>query len=502
MNVPEISSSLPIPSLFRRFIRWLFGWRTVRRGLVGLAGFATLIAIFYTEEDWRGKRAWENCKRDLEAKGAVLDWDKFIPPPVPDDQNFFKAPGIKESDWVGRGLSELGKRLNFGALSDFVHQHSVVAELTILSSNAVAPADADLLLRYNHSILTIATAQDNPSDAPGAQSPIIPLIVMDDVPLPDAIQQLARQAKLNYSLDPQIVSLRKKVSIRWENVTARRALLAVLDNYELLLINDPKTGIARIARKNPHREVYPDAAAGEQLHYLIRNAIAQSTNGLQGPTAKGAIGFTLFAQPLNPIKPVRIFVRADKMPATNVVAQFFPGNFPGNSIAVQSIGSNSFSVMLTPSVYSAADYVAWSDQFKPDFDALREALKRPYARMDVDYQQPFAMPIPNFVTTRVVAQMLADRTKCYLLLGQPENAVRELALMHDMRRLLEGAPTGKPMTVVAAMIDVAVTGLYVETIADGFRLQAWREPQLVALQAQLKEVNFLHSWRKRFGTNA
>src|ERR1700722_20287383 len=73
------------------FIRWLNCWHNVRRALLGLAILATLIAIFYTEEDWRGKRAWENCKRDLESQGMVLDWDKFIPPSVPDDQNFFTA---------------------------------------------------------------------------------------------------------------------------------------------------------------------------------------------------------------------------------------------------------------------------------------------------------------------------------------------------------------------------------------------------------------------------
>src|ERR1035437_8648441 len=65
------------------------GWRILRRILVILAIFATLVAIFYAEEDWRGKRAWENCKHELEAKGAGLDWNKYIPPPVPDDQNFF-----------------------------------------------------------------------------------------------------------------------------------------------------------------------------------------------------------------------------------------------------------------------------------------------------------------------------------------------------------------------------------------------------------------------------
>ena len=68
------------------------GWRILRRMLVGLAVFATLIAMFYTEEDWRGKRAWENYRRELEAKGEKLDWQAFVPAPVPEDQNFFEAP--------------------------------------------------------------------------------------------------------------------------------------------------------------------------------------------------------------------------------------------------------------------------------------------------------------------------------------------------------------------------------------------------------------------------
>ncbi|HEV2320711.1 MAG TPA: hypothetical protein VGV18_13225, partial [Verrucomicrobiae bacterium] len=67
------------------------GWRIVRGILIALAVLATLVAAFYTEENWRGKRAWENCKLELEARGVVLDWNKFLPPSVPDDQNFYTA---------------------------------------------------------------------------------------------------------------------------------------------------------------------------------------------------------------------------------------------------------------------------------------------------------------------------------------------------------------------------------------------------------------------------
>ena len=88
------------------------GWRILRRILITLAILATLIAIFYAEEDWRGKRAWENCKRELEAKGMVLDWDKFIPPPVPDDQNFFKAPKMTAMVCRKNTTNDLYLRMN------------------------------------------------------------------------------------------------------------------------------------------------------------------------------------------------------------------------------------------------------------------------------------------------------------------------------------------------------------------------------------------------------
>jgi len=68
------------------------GWKILRRILIALAILGTLIALLYAEEDWRGKHAWENYKREWEAKGEKFDWQAFVPPSVPDDQNFFTAP--------------------------------------------------------------------------------------------------------------------------------------------------------------------------------------------------------------------------------------------------------------------------------------------------------------------------------------------------------------------------------------------------------------------------
>ena len=79
------------------FIRWLCCWRNFRRFLFSLACFITLIALVYAEEDWRGWHAWNQFKHQWEAKGEKFDLKDFVPPLVPDDQNFAMAPIWVES---------------------------------------------------------------------------------------------------------------------------------------------------------------------------------------------------------------------------------------------------------------------------------------------------------------------------------------------------------------------------------------------------------------------
>jgi hypothetical protein len=66
--------------------------RILRGTLFVLACLITLIAILYAEENWRGKRAWEKFKQEWEAKGEKFDLQSFVPPAVPDDQNFAMTP--------------------------------------------------------------------------------------------------------------------------------------------------------------------------------------------------------------------------------------------------------------------------------------------------------------------------------------------------------------------------------------------------------------------------
>src|SRR5579863_8330548 len=67
-------------------------WRWLGRCLIGLVAVVTAVALFYAEEDMRGKYDWSKYRQKAEARGVNLDWQKLVPPPVPDDQNFAMTP--------------------------------------------------------------------------------------------------------------------------------------------------------------------------------------------------------------------------------------------------------------------------------------------------------------------------------------------------------------------------------------------------------------------------
>lgn len=92
MQNPASSPGNIRKSWFGRWFGWFMSWRTPGRIVANLVLLAVLMGLFYAEEDWRGKRDWETYKRQLKASDVELDWHKFVPPPVPDDQNFAMTP--------------------------------------------------------------------------------------------------------------------------------------------------------------------------------------------------------------------------------------------------------------------------------------------------------------------------------------------------------------------------------------------------------------------------
>ena len=65
-----LASLLPVLGWLHRFLGWLFSGRIARRMLIALAWIVTLVVLFYTEENWRGARAWDKYRQQLAASGG------------------------------------------------------------------------------------------------------------------------------------------------------------------------------------------------------------------------------------------------------------------------------------------------------------------------------------------------------------------------------------------------------------------------------------------------
>lgn len=131
-------------------------------------------------------------------------------------------------------------------------------------TNFTAGAALEALLREhklmlvknpNTTVTRIIPADSRVNAAPASQvggnaGKIIPLINMDDVPLVDAITHLAKAAELKVAFDSGIsepgFNNQGTVSFRWERITARQALAALIDNYGLVMTEDASTSTARV----------------------------------------------------------------------------------------------------------------------------------------------------------------------------------------------------------------------------------------------------------------
>lgn len=478
---------------WRGFARHLLSWLVGFRWIIFLAVF---IALFYAEENYRGKRAWDSYKREQKAKGRNLDGSLTVAPKVPNAENFYYAPGMAK--WFFGGAPALpSARNNPAGIPQYVRNQLlkvVIEVLPFCGETEPEPANADLVLQYDPPMIRLCNTADRDAALQLDHAPVvIPLIIMDDVPLVDALRNLARQAGANFMLGPGLffgtgdaegVPLpQPMVSIRLEEVTAMQAIQVVLSNYDLLWIEDPKTKVARVVRRDPNQ---PHVILGAGVRKRLEELVSASF----GPFVPGVQGQPIFARSIDDARPVRLAIRTHA-PLGSRELTFLTSERPDaygqpllKDFVIRETPNHCFFVQIpSKSACFASEYLDWSSQYERDFDQMRKALERPYAL------PPQCATDSLGVTLRLVGETLAQRAQAQLLLGQQSQALRELTLLHDLRRVLNGPPTNRNMTLPTALSDITLAGLHAGVVADGLRMHAWRERELAVLQDQLEGVN-------------
>jgi hypothetical protein len=74
---------------------WLFRWKRLKWILVGLGCLLALSVVVLVEENIRTKHNWNVHRSVLQQKGENFNLSHFVPPTIPDDQNFTMTPLLK-----------------------------------------------------------------------------------------------------------------------------------------------------------------------------------------------------------------------------------------------------------------------------------------------------------------------------------------------------------------------------------------------------------------------
>ena len=110
------------------------------------------------------------------------------------------------------------------------------------------------------SVLDMGTNGSDPNN-----QRIIPVIQFSGVPLDMALENLNQQCELHIELDPLLKDYSDPqnqpplVSLRWTDLTARQALVALCENYDLIIIKNDSTGIIQIKPGKVKRRPLPQS---------------------------------------------------------------------------------------------------------------------------------------------------------------------------------------------------------------------------------------------------
>lgn len=167
--------------------------------------------------------------------------------------NFILSPNLTDNQDAG------GKRLSNPTVN---FQGDVApAELLakLLKENGLVMVDDPATTVARITFTNESTIKADASLLAGDTNAPIPLLRFQSVPLGVAIENIARSGALKVVVDSKITNPQMtaghqfvfppQVSVKWEKITARQALLALAINYDLTITPDQQTGACRFEKR-------------------------------------------------------------------------------------------------------------------------------------------------------------------------------------------------------------------------------------------------------------
>ncbi len=134
----------------------------------------------------------------------------------------------------------------------------------------------------------------------------------------------------------------------------------------------------------------------------------------------------------------------------------------------------------------AADVLAALDGLTADFDELREASKRPFARLKLAHPDPLNCDVPEFNAVWTLSHLLSLRTSAELALGRADGAFADVRVIHrlaDVNRTEPSSSSGGYYCVIH--------GLALQAFWEGWVAGQWSDQQLKEFQSRFASVDML-----------
>jgi len=157
--------------------------------------------------------------------------------------------------------------------------------------------------------------------------PQIPLVQLENVPLPVAIENLAILAEINSTMDPKLTDKAwTPVTLRWENVTASEALARLLNERGLFMVENPQTGVIKITTTNSPPRAFDKELfnSSKEVIPLIRMSDVPLNMAFTDLGTKASLKLELDPELSNPSMPFRerisVSVRFRNLTASQALA--------------------------------------------------------------------------------------------------------------------------------------------------------------------------------------
>jgi hypothetical protein len=202
-------------------------WRPFGKYLAIGAG---VLALTYLVEDARGYLAWRALRQELIGAGERLDWKDFIPPPVPDEQNFAAAPIYRQWPLIKTGMVTQTEH----PLPEppFQPGHPVTIETM-----------------RNAAKLMVNKADGKQIKADASFDEMQRLVTYEDAPLDAVMLELAKQGGFPCQLEDPPALKQILVNARFHNASPRMIFLHLLAAHKLVALKHPGEDAIRITRQ-------------------------------------------------------------------------------------------------------------------------------------------------------------------------------------------------------------------------------------------------------------